>query len=97
MYVNFLLRSKVTPPYIKVSALFCEAAFNQGRVALDWMTKLEEGSEMQGYTAQGIKCWTGNDDEAFESRHSAGAVGAVSVASNLIPGTFAVFGLCFWG
>jgi len=43
---------------------------------------------IRGYTAQGIKCWTGNDDEAFESRHSAGAVGAVSVASNLIPGLY---------
>ena len=41
---------------------------------------------MQGYTSRGITCWTGNDDEAFTARHEAGAVGAVSVASNLMPG-----------
>lgn len=40
----------------------------------------------QGYTSRGIRCWTGNDDEAYVARHEAGAVGAVSVASNLIPG-----------
>ena len=33
-----------------------------------------------------MQCWTGNDDEAFVARHEAGAIGAVSVASNLIPG-----------
>ena len=48
---------------------------------------------MQGYTSRGIRCWSGNDDEAFDARHSAGAVGAISVASNLFPGEFDKSGL----
>ena len=48
---------------------------------------------MQGYTSRGIRCWSGNDDEAFDARHSAGAVGAISVASNLFPGEFLNSGL----
>lgn len=41
------------------------------------------------YAAAGVRCWTGNDDEAHEARHACGAAGAVSVASNLCPGAFA--------
>ncbi len=37
------------------------------------------------YSAQGICCWSGNDDEAHDARHDAGAVGVVSVTSNVIP------------
>eukprot|EP00213_Chloropicon_mariensis_P003339 CAMPEP_0197475606 /NCGR_PEP_ID=MMETSP1309-20131121/7057_1 /TAXON_ID=464262 /ORGANISM="Genus nov. species nov., Strain RCC998" /LENGTH=389 /DNA_ID=CAMNT_0043015699 /DNA_START=111 /DNA_END=1280 /DNA_ORIENTATION=- len=40
------------------------------------------------YTSKGIKCWSGNDDEAHDARHQAGAVGVVSVASNVIPSIF---------
>ena len=42
----------------------------------------------QGYTGRGITCWSGNDDEAHEARHSSGAAGVISVTSNLIPGLF---------
>eukprot|EP00854_Cymbomonas_tetramitiformis_P010918 gene10918-12916_t len=40
------------------------------------------------YTDQGITCWSGNDDEAFEARHKAGAQGVISVTSNIIPSLF---------
>jgi len=38
------------------------------------------------YTARGINCWTGNDDEAHDARHGSGAVGVISVTSNVLPG-----------
>lgn len=38
------------------------------------------------YTSRGINCWTGNDDEAHDARHSNGAVGVISVTSNVLPG-----------
>jgi len=41
------------------------------------------------YSAQGICCWSGNDDEAHDARHDAGAVGVVSVTSNVIPSIYA--------
>jgi 4-hydroxy-tetrahydrodipicolinate synthase len=37
------------------------------------------------YTSRGITCWSGNDDEAHDARHSAGAVGVISVTSNVVP------------
>lgn len=40
------------------------------------------------YTSSGINCWSGNDDEAHDARHGAGAAGVISVTSNLIPGLF---------
>ena len=40
------------------------------------------------YKSKGVTCWSGNDDEAHDARHSAGAVGVISVTSNLIPGLF---------
>lgn len=40
------------------------------------------------YSSNGICCWSGNDDEAHDARHEAGAVGVVSVTSNVIPGVF---------
>ncbi|WP_419149625.1 4-hydroxy-tetrahydrodipicolinate synthase [Pseudoalteromonas 'SMAR'] len=40
------------------------------------------------YEAKGIACWSGNDDEAHQSRHKSQAHGVISVASNLIPGLF---------
>ena len=43
---------------------------------------------VQGYTARGISCWSGNDDEAHAARHEFGASGAISVTSNIIPGLF---------
>ncbi len=33
---------------------------------------------IKAYTSQGINCWSGNDDEAHEARHDAGAVGVIS-------------------
>jgi 4-hydroxy-tetrahydrodipicolinate synthase len=37
------------------------------------------------YTDQGILCWSGNDDEAYESRVNYGAHGVISVTSNVVP------------
>ncbi len=39
-----------------------------------------------GYTEQGIRCWSGNDDDSFYSRHDSGANGVISVTSNVVPG-----------
>lgn len=36
--------------------------------------------------AAGIACWSGNDDECFLARHDCGAVGVISVTSNIVPG-----------
>jgi 4-hydroxy-tetrahydrodipicolinate synthase len=41
------------------------------------------------HKAAGIRCWSGNDDEAHDARHSHGGFGVVSVTSNLIPGLYA--------
>lgn len=41
------------------------------------------------HAARGIATWSGNDDEAHAARHSHGATGVISVASNLLPGAFA--------
>lgn len=38
------------------------------------------------YAKKGIRSWSGNDNECFESRHRYGAQGVISVASNLFPG-----------
>jgi 4-hydroxy-tetrahydrodipicolinate synthase len=46
-----------------------------------------EGNErIKNYTDKGITCWTGNDDEAHDARFEAGAVGVISVTSNIVPG-----------
>jgi len=46
-----------------------------------------EGHErIAGYTKEGVVCWSGNDDEAHDSRYEHGAVGVISVTSNVIPG-----------
>ncbi len=42
----------------------------------------------QGYANEGVRCWSGNDDEAHEGRHSFGSQGVISVTSNLLPGLF---------
>ena len=44
------------------------------------------------YASRGVRCWSGNDDEAHAARHQGegiSAAGVVSVASNLIPGAVA--------
>lgn len=41
------------------------------------------------HSGSGIKCWSGNDDEAHDARHSHGGFGVISVTSNLIPGLYA--------
>lgn len=43
---------------------------------------------MQGYANEGVRCWSGNDDEAHEGRHNFGSQGVISVTSNLLPGLF---------
>ncbi|WP_377115407.1 4-hydroxy-tetrahydrodipicolinate synthase [Pseudoalteromonas sp. M58] len=40
------------------------------------------------YERLGIACWSGNDDEAHDARHTHKAHGVISVTSNLIPGLF---------
>jgi 4-hydroxy-tetrahydrodipicolinate synthase len=37
------------------------------------------------YEQRGIACWSGNDDESFEGRHSCNSHGVISVTSNIIP------------
>jgi 4-hydroxy-tetrahydrodipicolinate synthase len=38
------------------------------------------------YESQGIPCWSGNDNECFDSRHQHAAHGVISVTSNIVPG-----------
>lgn len=38
------------------------------------------------YSKEGILCWSGNDDECFESRWNHGGHGVISVTSNMLPG-----------
>ncbi|MFC3033837.1 4-hydroxy-tetrahydrodipicolinate synthase [Pseudoalteromonas fenneropenaei] len=38
------------------------------------------------YESRGIACWSGNDDEAHDSRHIHQSHGVISVTSNLVPG-----------
>ena len=40
------------------------------------------------YEQQGIACWSGNDYEAHDARHTYKAHGVISVTSNLIPSLF---------
>jgi 4-hydroxy-tetrahydrodipicolinate synthase len=47
------------------------------------------GNERIAYYEQhGIACWSGNDDESHDARHTHNAHGVISVTSNLIPGLF---------
>ncbi len=41
---------------------------------------------IENYEKQGIACWSGNDDEAFDGRHKHHSHGVISVTSNLVPG-----------
>eukprot|EP01024_Parvocaulis_polyphysoides_P017804 TRINITY_DN1784_c0_g3_i2.p2 TRINITY_DN1784_c0_g3~~TRINITY_DN1784_c0_g3_i2.p2 ORF type:complete len:268 (-),score=42.63 TRINITY_DN1784_c0_g3_i2:1107-1838(-) len=43
---------------------------------------------IQNYANQGVKCWSGNDDQAHDARHKFGGQGVISVTSNLVPGLF---------
>ena len=38
------------------------------------------------YKQKGIRCWSGNDDDSFQSRHKSGSHGVISVTSNVVPG-----------
>lgn len=42
---------------------------------------------IKGYEEQGIACWSGNDDEAHDTRHQCGSHGVISVVSNVLPRT----------
>ena len=53
------------------------------------MKECTGNERISNYTAQGITCWSGNDDEAHDARHQAGATGVISVTSNVVPGIFA--------
>eukprot|EP00445_Apocalathium_hangoei_P062324 CAMPEP_0204102130 /NCGR_PEP_ID=MMETSP0360-20130528/194827_1 /ASSEMBLY_ACC=CAM_ASM_000342 /TAXON_ID=268821 /ORGANISM="Scrippsiella Hangoei, Strain SHTV-5" /LENGTH=343 /DNA_ID=CAMNT_0051051545 /DNA_START=76 /DNA_END=1108 /DNA_ORIENTATION=- len=37
-------------------------------------------------SSMGVACWSGNDEQCHESRHKHGAVGVISVTSNVVPG-----------
>merc|ERR1719326_1825717 len=37
---------------------------------------------------KGIACWSGNDDQAYEARHNYGAMGVISVTSNVVSALF---------
>lgn len=50
------------------------------------MKECTGNKRIEGYTSKGINCWSGNDDEAHDARHHHGAVGVISVTSNVIPG-----------
>jgi 4-hydroxy-tetrahydrodipicolinate synthase len=52
------------------------------------MKECTGNDRIASYTARGVNCWSGNDDEAHGARHGAGAAGVISVTSNLIPGLF---------
>lgn len=49
------------------------------------MKECTGNDRIKGYTARGITCWSGNDDEAHDARYQAGAVGVISVTSNVVP------------
>ena len=38
------------------------------------------------YEKEGIACWSGNDDQAWEARHHCGGHGVISVTANVVPG-----------
>ncbi len=50
------------------------------------MKECTGNARIKAYTDQGITCWSGNDDEAHDARYTAGAVGVISVTSNVVPG-----------
>jgi len=35
---------------------------------------------------KGMACWSGNDDQCYDSRHKFGGVGVISVTANVVPG-----------
>eukprot|EP01025_Chloroclados_australasicus_P037034 TRINITY_DN3770_c0_g1_i2.p1 TRINITY_DN3770_c0_g1~~TRINITY_DN3770_c0_g1_i2.p1 ORF type:complete len:379 (-),score=37.11 TRINITY_DN3770_c0_g1_i2:544-1605(-) len=43
---------------------------------------------IKSYAEKGVKCWSGNDDQAHDARHKFDGQGVVSVTSNLLPGLF---------
>lgn len=67
-------------------------------ISTDVMQKLAESENFIGvkecagneridfYEQRGIACWSGNDDESFDSRHTFKSHGVISVTSNIIPG-----------
>jgi len=50
------------------------------------MKECAGNDRIAAYEAQGIACWSGNDDEAFEGRHKANSHGVMSVTANIAPG-----------
>jgi 4-hydroxy-tetrahydrodipicolinate synthase len=53
------------------------------------MKECTGNARIASYTARGVNCWSGNDDEAHDARHDAGAAGVISVTSNVVPGLMA--------
>lgn len=50
------------------------------------MKECTGNARIAAHLSRGTQCWSGNDDEAHDARHDAGAVGVISVTSNLLPG-----------
>lgn len=50
------------------------------------MKECTGNKRISNYTSKGVVCWSGNDDEAHDARHHNGAVGVISVTSNIVPG-----------
>ncbi|OGG99408.1 MAG: 4-hydroxy-tetrahydrodipicolinate synthase [Candidatus Lambdaproteobacteria bacterium RIFOXYD1_FULL_56_27] len=57
----------------------------QGHPNLLGLKECAGTERISGYEAQGIPCWSGNDDEAHKSRHEGASHGVISVTSNLLP------------
>jgi len=53
------------------------------------MKECTGNARIAAHGGRGTLCWSGNDDEAHDARHDAGAVGVISVTSNLLPGLMA--------
>ena len=49
------------------------------------MKECAGNDRIAAYEAKGIACWSGNDDEAFDGRHSAKSHGVMSVTANIAP------------
>ncbi|GIL82183.1 hypothetical protein Vretimale_7183 [Volvox reticuliferus] len=50
------------------------------------MKECTGNARIKNYVAHGVNCWSGNDDESHDARHASGAVGVISVTSNIVPG-----------
>ncbi|GLC60603.1 4-hydroxy-tetrahydrodipicolinate synthase, chloroplastic [Pleodorina starrii] len=50
------------------------------------MKECTGNARIKSHVSRGVNCWSGNDDESHDARHDSGAVGVISVTSNVVPG-----------